>query len=445
MNYSRGNKKANRGDTIQTLIASRQLTKDGANWLRLRMDPYHDLQEPVAGYPDSDSFDTVVSTLNYEYQLTKPVGSAGAWDAHIFVMPFDNATAVNLGGMVNGQFTASGTTYSHGLVTIAKDDTGGYLYPTAVPVASPNFSMTQMNTFVGVEAGLSRVIGMAIEVIDTTAKLYQQGTLTAYKMPSSAEVSKTVGFLNAAGTQQSQLDYSVIKSPPAMVDEAIIYRSSVTWDAPQGVYMVLGQNGIENQFQMARMSGVCITPIVNGAGATAALVSTAYPVTALNAPPLLTGAYHNMAIKPVNVTQSGIFLTGLANAASFRVRCRVIVERAPLRGESDLIPLATPSAAYDSQALELYSILVSNLPIAVPVSFNAKGDWWRWILKAIGALAPTVGTFLTPIAGPVSGIIGSGLGTMASALQENIPKKVETQKPPVPPPRRKPYVPPRDR
>lgn len=432
MSYTRGKKK-DRGDIIERLIGSNQLTRDGADWLRLRMDPYHDLQRPIAGYPDSNCLDTVVSALNYEYTLTKPAGSVGAWDAHIFTLPVKGMT-VDVGSFtpVTDKFKQTAGAYGVGLVTIVKDDTGCPLFPTADPVASANFSMASMNAFSGVEDGMSRVIGMGLEVIDTTAEMYKQGALTAYRMPAVRESLTTIGYENTAGTIITNSLVDVIMSPPSTVAEAVLYRNSVQWDARKGVYMVLGQEGIDLPFEVERKYGVYITPDPGCATAHVAVASRCLCVAAAaSAPPIPTPTAPYSTSKHVNVTQNGIFLTGLANSASFKIRVRVYVERAPLRTETDLVALATPSAPYDAKALELYSILVSNLPVAVPVDFNAKGDWWRWILRAVGSLAPVVGTFFGP-SGTAIGTAVSGLtGSILQASKKKKSVQQEEKKMPV--------------
>lgn len=419
MSYTRGKKKS-RVDVMEQLIASNQLTRDGADWLRLRMDPYHDLQRPVAGYPDSNCLDTLVSVLNYESNVTKPAASAGTWDAHIFTAPLDSCN-FNLGNytVADGKFKQTGAAYSMGLVTVAKDDSGAPLFPTAVPVASANFAMAAVAGFDGVEAGMSRVIGMGVEVIDTTSAMYKQGALTAYRMPSVRESFSTIGYENTAGTLVDKCESSVMMSPPSTVAEAVLYRSAVQWDAPRGAYMVMGQEGIDLPFEIERRNSMICTPNPVGDANAVVLHTARLAVVAVSAPPIPTPTVSNAMFKHVNVTQSGIFLTGLANSASFKIRVRVYVERAPMRTETDLIALATPSAPYDAKALELYSILVSNLPVAVPVDFNAKGDWWRWILGAISQLAPVVGSFF----GPGGTAIGSAVSGLSSAIKIAATKK----------------------
>jgi hypothetical protein len=401
---------------MNNMIKTKQLTQDGADWLTLRLDPYHDFNRPIAGYPDADANDTIVMARNYEYNVSKPAGSAGNWSAHVFTLPLDYASFEQTTS-TNARLVGNGEVFYLGLVNVAKDDTGCPLYMTADPVVSPNFSCASIDTFAGIEDGMSRVIGMGIEIIDTTSEMYKQGALTAYKMPITNDTHGTLGYTSLAGDLQAQAHARILTAPPSTVAEAILYRSSVQWETRDGAYMVVGQQGIQNPFETASREFVAITPDSEFDGVDVAMLSTVHALTAFQVPPLITTATSQVC-KKINVTQSGIFLSDLANSATFKIRVRVYLERAPLRGEVDLIPLSSPSAPYDYKALALYSYLVSELPVCVPVSFNAKGDWWRWIVNTVAKLAPILGTVLTPIVGPEAMLIGNAVGGAAASVRE---------------------------
>lgn len=412
---------------MKKLIKNTALTSDGADWLTLRLDPYHDFQRPICGYPDADCFDTIVSTLNYEFNVSHPAGSVGNWDAHVFTLPISSLTTDN-GNSVNGQFTQTAEPYSLGLVNVAKDLAGGPLFPTAVPVASANFTLERVDSFDNVHEGLSRVIGLGIEIIDTTAELYKQGAMTAYRMPTNVQKSCDLGYLNTAGTHQAQIRSRILQAPPSTVAEAIAFHGSVQWEAKEGCYMAVGQEGVNNPFEMALRESVLVTGDPSLVGTDQALASRVQNLTALQVPPLVTASTGASTCKSVNTSQCGMIMSGLAEDATFKIRVRVYVERAPLVTDSALIPLATPSATYDSKALELYSQLVSSLPVAVPVCFNAKGDWWRWIVRTIGKIAGPVGSALTPILGPEAGLIGSGVAAAATAISNKADKRAAQRK-----------------
>ena len=405
MNFTRS-KKIDRAQIMQQAIQAHQLTKDGADWLTLRLDPYHDFNRPISGYPDADAYDTIVSVQNYETNISAP--AAAVWDAHIFTMPFTTAQLNNGTIDATGNFVQGAAAYNMGIVNVATDVAGGPLFPTVNPVASGTFTCVPVDNFYGVEGGISRIIGLGVEVIDTTAVLNKQGALTAYKMPVTIDQKAQMAMLNAAGTVQWQGQFTTMPAPPSTVAEAVLFRSTVQWEAKEGCYMTVGQQGVDNPLTRETKQGVRLGDGTAGQ----ALATTMVSSTAVQAAPIITAGYPHSTMKLVNMTQSGVFLIGLAAEATFKIRVRVYVERAPDRTDTDLIPLATPSAPYDMQALALYSQLVTELPLAVPVSFNAKGDWWRIIVNALKSILPVAGTVLTPILGPEAGMIGSAVGAM---------------------------------
>lgn len=434
MSSYKRNAQLDRASVIKSMINSRAITQDGGDWLTLRLDPFHDFQRPIAGYPDADSMDTVVSAITYEYNVSKPAAAAGNWDAHVFTLPrtyvSSNTVATNGG---NQQITLGTDVYSLGLVNVSKADAGQPLFPTTDPVVATNFSMESISTFAQVEEGVSRVIGMGLEIIDTTAALYKQGSLSAYRLPSWEGLPSMVGTLNNAGTMQTNSQVTAMAAPPSTVTEVTQYKSTVQWEAKEGVYMAIGQEGIENPFFNKRSQLKALT--AHGySDAGVATITSLYASTALQAPPLLTAAY-GPQMKQVNCTQSGVILNGLHNDATFKVRVRVYVERAPLKTDTDLVPLSSPSAAYDYKALQLYSLVQSMLPIAVPVGFNAKGDWWRIIANVISKIAPVLGSVLTPIFGPEAGLIAGGVSTVANSVSRIGAKKRQVQKKALPAPK----------
>jgi hypothetical protein len=402
-----------RAETIDDLVKTRHLTPAGADWTKLRTDPFHDFPHGIQGYPDADCFDTVTSCFNYSVSLTKPAGAAGNWDAHIFTMPFASNT-VQTSTSVDGVITATADSYNLGLVNIAKADAGQILFPSTNPVVATNFSMERIDAFTAISAGLSRIIGMGIEVIDTSSVLNKQGDLAAYRIPVSHSGRATSRVIQADakfGTQSSLC----IPRPPLTLAEATAYRQTVRWEARDGCYIAVGQEGINNPFTQNTNDSVIITEDPALAG-TDVVLQTGFDTSAGVAAPNMSCLIPVTAVKYFNLGQHGVFLSGLSGDSTFTVRVRVYVERAPLSSDVDLIPLATPSPAYDYKALAMYSMIVSELPSAVPVSFNAKGDWWRMIVKVIRKVAPIVGTVLTPFIGPEAMTIGNLVGQVAQAI-----------------------------
>lgn len=410
--FTRG-RQISRAQTIEDLVKSEDLTASGADWVKLRTDPYHDFPHGIQGYPDADCFDSVNSCFNYQVSVSKPAGSAGNWDAHIFTMPFISNTTV-VGTSVDGVITNSANTFDLGLVNISKADSGQTMFPDLDPVVATNFEMAPVNSFAAVGAGLSRIVGMGIEVIDTSSVLNKQGLLAAYRIPVSHQGRATSRVIQA-DAKFGVSNSAVIPRPPLSLTEASAYRQTVQWEAKDGCYLAVGQEGVNNPFTQNTNDSLIITEDPALAG-TDVVLTSAFDTSAGVAAPNTSVLIPYTAVKFVNLGQHGVFLTGLNNDGTFTVRVRVYVERAPLSSDLDLIPLATPSPVYDYKALALYSLIVSELPAAVPVSFNAKGDWWRMIVKVIRKVAPIIGKVLTPLIGPEAAIIGDLVGQVANVI-----------------------------
>lgn len=83
MQYSSGK------DFLSKLTEARKLSPEGRDWLTLALDPFHDYNHQVAGYPDANCSQTVVSCYQYQVEVAAPPGIAPNtnWDAHIYNMP----------------------------------------------------------------------------------------------------------------------------------------------------------------------------------------------------------------------------------------------------------------------------------------------------------------------------------------------------------------------
>lgn len=400
------------------------LSADGADWLVSALDPYHDVTRMAAGYPDANSGQSVVTCHNWECNITKPAASAGNWDCHVFTTPFDYVST-----MYEGSETATGcllegaNSVGHlGLVTVAKADAGQPLFPNANPFVSTNFNMVHAADFWStLRPGANRIIGWGLELIDTTAKLNQQGGLTAYRMPQVTK-DRVLQFEDNAGPAFAGIAESLVcMSPPATVAQASKYRDTVQWDAPQGAYVVVGQNGVENEVAVTAKQHVAIyqTPDLIGGD----VIMTQPTFTTGNAFPAMNFTNytyrHHKTFRHHQCT--GVFLTGLANTASFKLRMRFFVENFP-RHDDNYVVLANPSPALDTAALELYSSLISVLPPAVPVSNNAKGDWWRLVYRLLKLVGPTLGAALSSTS-PAIGSLVTAASRMLPAPKPPVQRK----------------------
>lgn len=416
---------------IAEIMLNRALTADGRDWLVLALDPFHDYPRQLAGYPDADNSSTVVSCFQYEFDLSKPPGVVGNWDSHVFTMPllrvetFDQCKAINGPHYQQVQTAAGAPTVSLGPLTIISADAGQRLFPEAGGAFNPtNLNVNAINCSTDAFPGRSRVIGWAFELVNTTAEMYKQGALTAYRMPQ-AVVPDWYNQLNLAGTQTTQQPACTVLAPPSTADFAMkLGGTSLQWAAAEGAYVVGSQFTVNNPLNSpAGLQTVVVQTTEETFGQYSLMSPWAVPApVALNND---SYGFSALSQKLVPFNTSGVFLTGLSPQTTFRVKMKMYVEKAPSYVDTALSVLATPSAPYDSKALALYSASLSQLPVAVKVGENSVGDWFKRVLGALGAAAPIIGSVLGGVPGAALGTAVGGLAPLISGFipEEGGPRK----------------------
>ncbi len=419
--------KPHRRELLDQLVSAKALTPDGRDWLTLALDPFHDYNHTLAGYPDADVSQTVVACYEYQYQLAAPNGVVGNWDAHIFTTPLMTTEALLIGNIEAGwnkvTQNAGASNVVMGPLTVYASAAGGRLYP-----ATDVFPTTQIGLPQGANAsdfskGISRIIGMGFEVTNTTAEISKQGSVTCYRMPQNPGDTNTV-FSNNAGTFIAPYSGKQYAAPPASVQEALLLKGTVTWNAADGCYVVASQSSVSNPLCNAATPGFLITNAQSGLASTAMM--GAFSTLGTNAAPIpsvVTPLIRKFS--PFDV--SGAFFSGLSNGTTLQITLKAYVERAPTQSTSDLAVLATPSAPYDMLALELYSHLVGRLPVAVHVDENAMGDWWRKIMSLVSNVAVPIGAALTPF-NPLAPAIGAIIKQGADLATDAFAKKPKADK-----------------
>lgn len=342
------------------------LSRDGLDWLVLATDPFHDYRHEVAGYPDATGVGTLVRCYQETWDLVAP--GAGNWDAHVFTLPMMNNAIFSTGTVAEGTYTPTSTVNTRlGTVNAITVAAGGDLFNYAA-IATAKYSGVNVSTDVD-----CRIIGLGIEVINTTAEMYKQGTVTAYQMPNRPETAncyyddeKKIEAIEV----RADVSSTYVRAPPITSATAIKFPNALQWEAKEGAYMVVGLDSDNNGFHRAIPSQMLICGAVGGSGcgSTIALVHTDH-----------AKPYN---ILPCNINTGGIMLTGLSNSTTLTVKYKLYVELAPGPLHAD-VTLATPSAALDYKALELYSQITQRMPVATMSKNNANGDWFKAILRTI--------------------------------------------------------------
>lgn len=447
--------------------------------------------------PDGDTSKVVVE--NIKESVTVTGNGVEGWTLHIFTLPqalpgfYSPGKGPYLATQYNDVATYSGAAdymlsgASHVLPTFVPVTYGGgtendyerlglvnihqfnsstqtVFAPNATAMYAKPSSTNVLGMPDNLNHGRRRCIALAFEIHDTTAEIYKQGTLTAYRTPQVPTESTYVLYDNIVGGHSNLypcggliprseiMGYSTplvgtpgftrtveFNTPPASVAEAMAYSGTRQWEAREGAYVVCQQDVTRNHLAFNSCSNTAFTcgdsdPIPppqeqlgNTGIATAwhnrnTVVSTGLTAISDDAydvmHPIATySSTQGMQTFTVPFHTSGVYLTGLNAKSTFTITVRSTWEVAPVYGDANnasLVYLAHPSPEHDPLALELYQRTCVRMPVAVPVSFNAAGDLWDWTLTALAAAAPTVGSLL--------GAPGKAVGNMAKAGIEKYQK-----------------------
>jgi len=408
------------------ILKSQLLTGQAARWFTRAVDPFHDTTVEPAGYPDLMTVGTVVQEINLSANVSAPTSVAGNWDCHVFNMAHI-AAAIN--GVNNkaitwrpatGVITAFGFSpdYSNGGITIIKGPTGGILMPNALASAIDPLTQAQTLSPINFMMGRCRVVGMAFEVINTTAEIYLQGLTTAYRMPQVKQTGMMSGNSISSGavTSWELRPLNVFVSPPVTATEAITLPSSKQWPASRGAYCVCTQMGIENPITSVDN----VPTFYSTGGFLSDQTATSFKgfgsaVSTLNQnDPVLQSQYY----APFNT--SGVWLTGLSNQTTLQVNVKIIMESIPdPRGV--FATMAKPATPYSVEALRLYGELIEKLPVGCPFDENPDGEWFSTVLGTLGELAK-MGSMINPM----FGLIGHGFG-LGKKVYDRISHAMDTK------------------
>jgi len=257
--------------------------------------------------------------------------------------------------------------------------------------------------------------------------------------------------LSASNFEPAAKPYMVYNLPPSTPGQAMEYSGSRQWEAKDGVYMVACQDANRNKLAFTSADYVALTdgdfipPALVGTNVDSHVYDAWYTSTfnptfvTSHTSGLTSGAWARAQLPGqflhVPFHTSGVMLTGLSPSSTFTVTVRTMWEVAPVTGDlvlasgttiNPLVPLAKPSAEYDPIALELYQRAVVQLPVGVPVSMNAAGDFWDWCLGALQVAAPAIGVALGGPAGGIAGTaIASGVTKIRSGRNDAADRKIQ--------------------
>lgn len=445
-------------DPLEGLCKERLITPEACDWVKAALDPFHDFQlQDLNGYPDMSTEPSVKVKVRQAVTVTKPPGLAAGenWDCHIVLSPIDFCKPAVIGdhprvariepfgagraGSIDIDAVNVDTGRMDGLminsVPSTATDAGNHTFtPGHTPRTAgggyqmQNIVLDDFLDFEETDLGVYRLVYSGFEVVNTTAQIYKQGSVTVYEFGNSYQESATFPYV-ATGTIPSSNPTTLFRCPPNTLAQAKIMPGAHTWAAQDGCYNT-AKFQTDNPFQAITLRnwGMCQNSNQSPGSDSGYLSAdrgsyiSCAQLGKANGDRPFTNATH---FSRMNTT--GAYFTGLSEASTLLVTWRVGIERLPAANKPNFLALATPCAAFDPNALVLYNLVANCLPPGCPQGYNDAGKWFQWISenakKAIPGVYPIVRTAAL-LAGsmgrPVIGAALTGLSNMMKPTAEDM-------------------------
>lgn len=425
------------------------VSEAGKAWLMASIDPFHD--EPIhglCGLPDGSQSNSVVQVIRQTLQVSCPASvTSGTWDCHIQSLPIMDDTFSYQGDTF---YTSSDPNATGIPAVVASHATNGvYLGPinvtsgastlSEVQCFSPNSSLVHNKISVpsNYTSGAFRLIAKGWEVISSGPSLYRSGTVYSYQLPApDSQASQTVMTVGKGISDYSVLYQSAkfFNDLPNNAHDANLIPNCMSWEAKDGVYVVDRMSNVDQcTFAGAGAMLVYQTNIaVPADNATdGATILNAYAANLVGFqftsgfkfggfPGTYTQVVANKYAS-TNYTQfnhSGSYFTGLSLQDTLTINAIFYIERLPGSDNPDLLVLARPTPPMDQQALEMYSLIMSEMPPAMVQKANGFGDWFR---DAVSTVVDNVAPALGALPGPL-GLIGKAVTVGGGLVKSILPR-----------------------
>jgi len=392
-----------------------KLSPDAQDWLTLALDPYHDYTRAIEGCPDELTQRSFVRCHNQA--LT--VGCTAENDSIGITYFGAHGAAQNL--HLGSPITPAN---AFGVYPLQVDRCATGDFPTIMGRTTGDTT-----TLGGFDTTLdpkipSRIIALGLEVHDITQELYKKGSLTAATMFSTAQKAYSVMSLNGdtTGVSDVGVPFTLLPMVPSSLEALQSAPGSVNWPAHKGIYIVAKMHHPQHparfktigNFNLPRPN--IISEGTNGANSDFYTTPTVYILPRHYA---AVGGWEESGFESFKIV-----LSSLSINSAFRITFRTIVEYFPDPDDLTSLSLATLSPAYEPRAFQLYQQVAHRLAVAVPVSSNAAGDWWKAVWKVVQQVAPavfdTAPLFLTAAGFPEAALAATAAKRAAIAVVQGV-------------------------
>jgi len=389
----------------------------------------HDTQLPnLTGWPDVESAPSIVRCIKQSATISAPSGVSGNWDCHIFAWPWVESNAMwNADRDIGNNVLAASAAPTNVNLAGGVSAYGCAAGATMIPGASSTTTAANLFLNPSYTQGAGRLIGMGIEVVNTTSDLYKQGLCTVYRVPQPH--SDSTAFTTTTGPGAGAVNsFSQVRGPPSSTAQAMLYSGSRQWKASEGSYQVISFVGQDNPPLLASYNSPLVNYLDDVAGTNGGSAPNLTPVQVpmpIEVFPVIggggtaysTGVNVMPATRMVPLHSSGAVYSGLSNQTTLNLNVNMYYESFPGISEQDILVLAKPSAQYDPIALELLSNVLNTMPVGVESSMNAAGDWFADIIDTLASFAAPIGM---AFGGPAGGALGAAIGQGAKSLTPHL-------------------------
>lgn len=392
------------------------ITHEGRVWIDTALDPFKDIPTKPLGYPDNVMTSSVVQTVHDSFDVSgDSLGFVGNWDCNIFL---DNVVkSIELIRSPSSRFQTTfnasaqapyiGTPHRRGGVSVRAANAG-----TVLDITTTQNSVCQsLVTDVFDNETSARLIGIGLEIHNTTSDLHKQGSIICYRVNDQPDetVATMLESLTSTTSQGTSAKALELVEPPYSAGEAIDLPGSVQWDAAKGCYIVPQMHNDENPprdmkqlliycFDVNASTASFFPAIINGTG-------NPNNIWGVDAPD------SQNVLSPFSM--SGAYLTGLSKETTLTVNLTYYYEQFP-SFSSPLRRLTSASAAFDPPALELYGKVCRHMPTGVEVNDNFLGAF----ISGISTVMRTVAKFAPTVARVAGGV--QSAATMVQAISDSV-------------------------
>jgi len=424
------------------------------DYLLAALDPYHDREFDIPrGVPDGNTQRSVVRCINQTRTIGAPEGLAPgeSWVCVISNNQFLNTAQMRLIAdlkrnnnvvleSLDGTSNYVGSCEEHFIdIDVYGEDGDPDYAQIAKPAdvtASYGFSLDPT-----LARGIGRFVGCGIEVHNVTAELYRSGTVTVGEVPQATIPEWTLNQLNVLTTDttnntlnpkpryQVRSDVAstvrAITNRPSTLSQAMMYPGSQQWEAKDGLYMVLAQQGQCNEpappeyvFPVFWNQEIDEDPN-NSVNSSALLV-----VPTESAADVTIGQCTRGPMKWAPLSSKFAYFSGLSQETKLTINCRLFYESFPSYLQTDILTLSSPSPDMDPHAMAIYQHCMTHLPIGVPVGMNGLGEWFA---EAVSEFADVAGLGLSALGVPFATQIAGGAKALADRYIKTQAKKDSAQ------------------